>query len=136
MILGCIDLRGTHLVHLQQTLQLLRENFLFAKLSKCNFGRTKIKYLGHIISHSGIAIDPKKVGDVLQWPIPTSPKSLRGFLGLIGYYCKFIKGYGGITKPLIVLLKKDAFQWNDAASHAFSKLKEALTTASVLHTQF
>ncbi|GMJ00775.1 hypothetical protein HRI_003746700 [Hibiscus trionum] len=80
-----------HKFHLQQVLQVLLQNQLFAKRSKCFFGQQKVEYLGHIISSQGAANDPSKVEAMQQWPLPKNLKSLRGFLGLTGYYKKFIK---------------------------------------------
>lgn len=77
-------------------------------------------------------MDTRKVESVVNWPQPTTPKSLRGFLGLAGYHVRFIKGLGIIARPLNDLLRKDNFQWNETALHAFEQLKRAITTAHVL----
>ncbi|GAA0165657.1 hypothetical protein LIER_21001 [Lithospermum erythrorhizon] len=121
-----------HISHLQQVLLKLRENRLFAKPTKCAFGQPHIEYLGHIISASGIQADTSKIDAMLAWPRPNNLKSLRGFLGLTGYYRKFIKGYGILAKPLTNLLRKDAFQWTNEASLAFESLKSAMTNTPVL----
>jgi hypothetical protein len=95
-----------HLSHLKITLEVLRDHQLFAKKSKCRFGCFEIDYLGHLISAEGVKVDGKKLSAMVEWPKPKSLKALRGFLGLIGYYRKFIKGYGAIAAPLTDLLKK------------------------------
>lgn len=99
----------THLHHLQITFQILRDNQLYLKLSKCQFHSSSIEYLGHIISVDGVAADPSKTKAMQDWPIPTNIKSLRGFLGLTGYYRRFIRDYGKIAKPRTQLLKKNNF---------------------------
>lgn len=121
-----------HLQHLKLVLEKLKEAQFFAKLSKCSFGQTSIQYLGHIISDQGVATDPDKTLVMEQWPIPTTITELRGFLGLTGYYRKFVKNYGIITKPLTQLLTKKGFQWTEEATAAFLILKKAMTQTPVL----
>ncbi|KAK4390228.1 Transposon Tf2-12 polyprotein [Sesamum angolense] len=123
---------GMHLVHFKKVMELLKKHQLYAKRNKCTFAQMKVEYLGHIISWEGVATDPQKVECMLKWPTPTTIKALRGFLGLTGYYRKFIKGYGIISKPLTLLLKKDACEWNHEVEEAFNQLKEVMTTAPVL----
>lgn len=91
-----------------------------------------MEYVGHFISVEGVAADPKKIVVVQGWPTPKSVKELRGFLGLAGYYRRFMRRYGWISKPLTDLLKKEGFILNDKATMAFNKLKKALTSAPVL----
>lgn len=121
-----------HISHLQQVLGTLRQHQFFANFKKCDFGREEIQYLGHVISQKGVAIDPQKVESILQWPIPNSIKALRGFLGLTGYYRKFVCNYGHIARPLTKLLKKGKFEWTDESTLAFPQLQQTVTTAPVL----
>jgi len=99
---------------------------------KCSFGEQRIHYLGHVIADGVVAMDTDKVSAVHAWPLPRSVKALRGFLGLTGYYRRFINNYGIIAAPLTALLKREAFLWSSAATEAFDALKQALTTAPVL----
>ena len=91
-----------------------------------------MEYLGHIVSHKGVKVDPNKIKAIKEWKAPTTIKKLRGFIGLTGYYCKFVKNYGRIAAPITTLLKKDAFSWTLEATKAFEHLKEAMCLASVL----
>ena len=101
--------------------------------SKCYFGVHKVEYLGHYISGDGISTDPKKVAAVWEWPVPKTVKQLRGFLGLTGYYRRFIKGYGQIAQPLAALFKSSGnLKWTTEADAAFKSLKVAMTEAPVL----
>jgi hypothetical protein len=130
-----------HVTHLTEVLHLLRQAQLFVKTSKCSFACDSLEYLGHIISTTGVATDPKKTKAMVDWPQPTTVTELRGFLGLTGYYRKFVKNYGVIAKPLTNLLKKKAFKWSDDATASFLELKQAMTSTPVLrlpdfHKQF
>ena len=121
-----------HLRHLRAVLSTLRQHVLFVKRSKCAFGVSSVAYLGHTISVEGVAMDTAKVQAIQDWPVPRSARAVRGFLGLAGYYRKFIHNYGIIAAPLTVLLKKEGFAWDDKAASAFTALKDAVTTAPVL----
>jgi len=105
-----------HLYHLTCILDILRTNHLFVRRDKCSFGQQRVNYLGHFIEKNGVAVDPAKIQAMLVWPRPSNLKALRGFLGLTGYYRKFIEHYGTIARPLTQLLKKDAFGWNEEAN--------------------
>lgn len=122
-----------HLQHVQAVFQLLDEHNFKVKLSKCAFAQKQIHYLGHVISAAGVATDPSKVADVQNWPTPQSVKVVRSFLGLAGYYRKFVRNFGLISKSLTSLLKKgETFCWTSAHEEAFQALKTALSTAPVL----
>lgn len=110
---------------------LLRQNSLVVKRSKCHFGQSSIAYLGHILSSKSLQVDPEKITAILSWPLPTSVKDVRGFLGLTRYYHPFVKGYAQLASPLTDLLKKDSL-WSDVASAAFLQLKKALSSVPVL----
>lgn len=121
-----------HLQHLRMTLQLLRQHQLFAKMTKCVFGKMEVEYLGHLVSVKGVSAEPSKLQAISSWPVPSTLRELRSFLGFTGYYRRFIQNYGKLCSPLHVLLKKDSFEWSPAATTAFHQLKEAMTTAPVL----
>ena len=126
----------THEEHLQRPeklLQRLQEVNLKLKPSKCSLMQKKVVYLGHVVSGDGIATDPEKVKLVEEWPTPTNLKQLRGFLGLTGYYRKFVRDYAHIAGPLNRLLKKDqAYEWTEDCQEAFDELKRAMTSPPVL----
>ncbi|XP_039822649.1 uncharacterized mitochondrial protein AtMg00860-like [Panicum virgatum] len=104
---------------------------LFLKKSKCEFGRSSVAYLGHVISAEGVAMDQQKVQAVLDWPPPKSPRAVRGFLGLAVYYHRFIRDFGTIAALLTALLKKEGFRWSEEAARTFQTLQRALTSAPV-----
>lgn len=121
-----------HLMHLRMVLQTLRDNQFFVKKSKCIFGQDAVEYLGHIVSGCGVSMDRQKIQAMLDRPIPKNIKELREFLGLTGYYHRFVCSYASIASPLTDLLKKDPFQWSDAAQHSFDALKMAMASTPVL----
>jgi hypothetical protein len=121
-----------HVEHLQIVFQTLQENKHFIKFSKCTFAQQEISYLGHVISQEGVSTDPTKTEAMIKWHVPQNFTDLRGFLGLTGYYRKYVKNYGIIAKPLTHLLQNKTFSWNQAAQVAFDKLKLAMTSTHVL----
>lgn len=122
-----------HVEHVKQVLQLLEQNQLYLKLSKCLFAKEKLEFLGHVISKQGVSTDPSKISTMQKWPAPGTVKELRRFLGMAGSYRKFVKHFGEIAKPLTNLLKKGAlFTWTSECQQAFQTLKQALTEALVL----
>jgi hypothetical protein len=123
-----------HVRHVDKVLQLLNEEQLYSKPSKCFFGVNEVEYLVHIVSHEGVKVDPNKIKAMMDWPIPKTLKNLRGFLGLTGYYRKFVQNYGRIATPLMALTKKDAFSWTLEATKTFEQLKEVMCKDPVLTT--
>ncbi|XP_073041807.1 uncharacterized protein [Primulina eburnea] len=99
--------REEHSRHLRTALQILKDRQLYAKFSKCEFWLDRVVFLGHIISRDGVEVDPSKVEAVIDWPVPKSVTEIRSFLGLAGYYKKFIQGFSSITVPLTALAKKN-----------------------------
>jgi hypothetical protein len=122
-----------HEKHLRLVLQKLRENQLYAKLSKSKFWLNEVSFLGHVITDGGIAVDPGKVRDVLKWELPTIVSEIRSFLGLAGYYRRFIEGFSKIVKLLTSLLEKEKkFIWSEACLNSFDELRKRLTTRRIL----
>lgn len=122
-----------HLQHLRHVLTKLREHNFYAKMSKCEFNKPELAYLGHIVGREGIKPDPKKVAVVQAWPTPTTVSDLRQFLGLANYFRKFILAYAATARPLNDLLKEGTgYQWTDGCQEAFDLIKEKLATAPVL----
>ena len=110
----------------------MRNNELFAKMSKCQFGIDKVEYLRHYISGKGVETDPKKIAVITNWSVPANQKELRSFLGLSGCYRKFIRRYAIICRPLSDFLKKNSFQWSSEAIEAFEILKRKMSSTPVL----
>jgi len=108
------------------------DELLVLKQSKCSFTQHQLEYLGHIISDVRVATNPTKVHSMMNWPVPTSATELRGFLGLTGYYRRFVQNYGLLAKPLTQLLKRKQFIWSVTAQQAFDALKHAMATTPVL----
>jgi hypothetical protein len=114
-------------------LQRLRDHKLYAKFSKCEFWLDSVKFLGHTISKDGISVDPSKVQEVMDWKPPKIVHQIRSFLGLAGYYRRFIPDFSRIAKPMTELLKKGVkFVWSEDCEKAFHTLRQHLTTAPVL----
>lgn len=122
-----------HVQHLSQVLTILHQDQWFVKLSKCKFAQQTISYLGHVISAHGVSTDPAKVEAIVSWPVPSNIKELRSFLGLAGYYRRFVRHFAVIAKPLTTLLKKGVFFiWTQEQEISFATLKESLSSAPVL----
>ena len=122
-----------HKEHLRLVLKKLREHQLYAKFSKCEFWLKEVGFLKHVISGEGIAVDSTKVQLVTEWLAPTSVGEIRSFLGLAGYYWRFIENFSKIAKPMMTFLKKDTkFKWTEECESSFQELKKRLVTAPVL----
>ena len=122
-----------HADHLRTVLRVLQHQKLYAKFSKCEFWLTSVAFLGHIIGADVIRVDTQKIEAVKTWPRPTTPTEVRNFLGLAGYYRRFVEKFASISVPLTRLTQKAAkFQWTDACEQSFQLLKDKLTTAPVL----
>jgi hypothetical protein len=122
-----------HEGHLRLVLQKLRDHKLYAKRSKCEFWLKQVAFLAHVVSKGGISMDPSKVQDVLSWKARTSVSDIQSFIGLAGYYQRFIEGFSKISKPMTELLEKDKqFKWMPACESSFQELKKRLMTAPVL----
>nr|XP_040253990.1 uncharacterized protein LOC109737009 [Aegilops tauschii subsp. strangulata] len=122
-----------HEVHLRLVLEKLREHQLYAKFSKCGFWLDEVAFLGHVVSGNGVAVDPSKVAAVTEWETPTTVGEIRSFLGLAGYYRRFIENFSKIAKPMTEFLKKEKkFVWTDECEASFQELKQRLVTAPVL----
>jgi hypothetical protein len=122
-----------HEKHLRMIMEKLREHKLYAKFSKCEFWLNKVGFLGHIVSAEGVVMDPSKVASVTEWESPKNAGDIRSFLGLAGYYRRFIENFSKIAKPMMELLKKEKkFEWSDTCEASFQELKQRLVTAPVL----
>nr|AAV32158.1 putative polyprotein [Oryza sativa Japonica Group] len=121
-----------HEEHLRLALEKLREHQLYAKFSKCEFWLPEVKFLGHVISAGGVAVDPSNVESVLNWKQPKTILEIRSFLGLAGYYRRFIENFSKIARPMTRLLQKDVkYKWTEECEQSFQELKKRLVTAPV-----
>jgi hypothetical protein len=119
--------------HSKMVLQRLWEHQLYAKLSKCEFWISEVMFLGHIINRDRLAVDSKKVTDILDWKAPRDVRGIKSFIGMVGYYQRFIEGFSKIARPMIALLaKKVEFKWTPECQESFETLKNKLTTTLVL----
>eukprot|EP00253_Pinus_taeda_P006753 PITA_06753 len=122
-----------HQEHLRKVLQTLREHQLYAKFSKCDFFKEEIQYLGHVITKEGIAVDPEKIKAIMDWPVPKDVADVRSFMGLAGYYRRFVEGFSKVAFPITSLQKKGkTFHWTPNCQKSFEQLKQLLTTAPIL----
>nr|ABA98437.1 retrotransposon protein, putative, Ty3-gypsy subclass [Oryza sativa Japonica Group] len=122
-----------HEQHLRLVLEKLKEHQLYAKFSKCDFWLTEVKFLGHVITAQGVAVDPSNVESVTKWTPPKTVSQIRSFLGLAGYYRRFIENFSRIARPMTQLLKKDEkFKWTAECDKSFEELKRKLVSAPVL----
>lgn len=122
-----------HEEHLKIILQTLREKQLYAKFKKCEFWLDQVSFLGHIISREGVSVDPVKIEAIKNWPQLTNVKEIRSFLGLAGYYRRFVEGFSKIAVPLTMLTRKGIkFIWGESQKRSFQELKDRLTSAPVL----
>nr|GEU97421.1 putative reverse transcriptase domain-containing protein [Tanacetum cinerariifolium] len=116
-----------HEEHLKTILELLKNEKLYAKFSKCDFWLESVHFLGHVIDSDGVHVDPAKVEAIRNWSAPTTPTKVRQFLGLAGYYWRFIEGFSFISKPLSKLTQKNKkFEWGMEEEEAFQTLKQKL----------
>ncbi|GJU23628.1 putative reverse transcriptase domain-containing protein [Tanacetum coccineum] len=122
-----------HEVHLRLMLELLTKEKLYAKFSKCEFWLQEVHFLGHVVNQSGIHVDPSKIEAVKNWKAPTTPSEVRSFLGLAGYYRRFIVNFSKIAKPLTSLTQKNQkYEWGEEQEAAFQTLKNNLCDAPVV----
>ncbi|KAL0551335.1 hypothetical protein IC582_010421 [Cucumis melo] len=122
-----------HEEHLRMVLQTLRDNKLYAKFSKCEFWLKQVSFLGHVVSKAGVSLDPAKIEAVTGWTRPSTVSEVRSFLGLAGYYRRFVENFSRIATPLTQLTRKGApFVWSKACEDSFQTLKQKLVTAPVL----
>ncbi|GJX60812.1 putative reverse transcriptase domain-containing protein [Tanacetum coccineum] len=122
-----------HKNHLRLMLELLRKEKLYAKFSKCEFWLQELHFLGYVVNHDGIHVDPSKIEAVKSWKAPTTPSEVRSFLGLAGYYRRFIENFSKISKPLTSLTQKNQkYEWGEKQEEAFQTLKDNLCNAPIL----
>ncbi|XP_072054281.1 uncharacterized protein [Arachis hypogaea] len=126
-----------HEEHSRIVLQILKERKLYAKLSKCEFWKEEVKFLGDVVRKGGIAVDPSKVEVVMEWERPTTLTEVRSFLGLAEYYWRSIEGFSWIALSMAKLTRKEVpFVWTSECEESFQTLKQKLTSAPVLILPF
>ena len=135
-VITCIDdilVYSKTTEHLEKVFQKLRSDQLFTKGDKCDWGKLRIKFLRHELTQGGVMVDDQKIKAILEWEKPKTTKGLRSFLGLVSYYCKFVRDFAKIAKPLSDLLKKSVAEiWDEHCYRAFGELKCRLISAHVL----
>lgn len=132
-ILVYSETEAKHDEHLRIVLRVLREKEFFAKFSKCEFWLREVTFLGHVVSAEGINVDLRKIEAILEWKPPRTVSEIRSFLGLAGYYRRFVEGFSVMAAPLTKLIRKGIpFVWTEKQQEAFEKLKKVLTKAPVL----
>ncbi|XP_075088158.1 uncharacterized protein LOC142170209 [Nicotiana tabacum] len=130
----CVDYRVLNEITIKDKYPISIVDDLLDELqgSKCSFGQRMVEYLGHVITVAGVSTDLENIQAMIEWPKPSSVRSLRGFLGLTGYYRKYVQNYGIICRPLTELLRKDAFKWTEEAETSFETLIVAMTNTPAL----
>ena len=122
-----------HAEHIQQVLDVLRKEKLFANLEKCTFCADQVVFLGFVVSGQGIQVDESKIKAIKEWPTPENVNQVRSFHGLAGFYRRFVKNFSTIAAPLNELTKKSvAFNWREPQENAFQELKKRLMEAPLL----
>ncbi|KAG8474269.1 hypothetical protein CXB51_033951 [Gossypium anomalum] len=119
--------------YLRVVLQILRDKQLFAKFSKCEFWLREVGFLRHIVSAGSVRVDPSKISAIVDWKPPRNVSEVRSFLGLEGYYRRFVKGFSMVATPMTRLLQKDMkFEWSEKYQQNFEQLKVLLTEKLIL----
>ena len=119
--------KESHLNHLRQVCTTLRKESLYANLKKCEFLTHRITFLGFVVTHDGVTIDPEKIKSIVEWSVPRTVHDVRSFHGLATFYRRFIRGFSSIVAPLTDCLRKDSFDWTKAVNRAFLDIKEKMT---------
>jgi hypothetical protein len=126
-----------HRTHVRSVLELLRQNQLYAKASKCQFGKSKVEFLGHIVGAERFQVEPNKNYAIMDWPTPQTGRDVRSFIGLAIFYRRFVQGFSKIAAPLTKLMtpalekSKSGLPWADEAEVTFQQIKQVLCTAPV-----
>ncbi|KAF5454694.1 hypothetical protein F2P56_024341 [Juglans regia] len=122
-----------HREHIRIVLEILQKHWLYAKLSKCEFWLREVKFVGHIISSEGVAVDPAKIEAIIEWQRQTNVHEICSFLGLVGYYRRFVEGFSKFSSTTTTLTRKNAkFVWSKKCERSFQELERRLTIAPVL----